>query len=141
MSELNWLVGHRFQSLTRRDYAWVFDFDREVNLVVGCLWRLVEAGRIRLTSQDDGHQFGLPSPIEAASEINRHIANSTVVAVELKQGLLDLELQFATGHRLQFIADSSGYEAWNLYQRNRQYIAVGGGELAIVDDDEFKRND
>ena len=131
MNELAWLVGHRFQSLTRREYDWVVAFDNHASLVVACLWRLVEASRIRFTSEDDGQQFGLPAPVDAASEINRRLAGAAVEAVELREGLLDLELRFSTGQSLQVIPDSSGYEAWQASSGNRQFIAVGGGELAI----------
>jgi hypothetical protein len=130
MNELAWLVGHRFQSLARRDYGWFVSLDSDVRLEITCLWRLVECGRVRFTSEDDGHQFGLPAPVDAADEVNGRLGGASVVAVELRQGLLDLELQFSTGHSLQIIPDSSGYEAWNVSKENRQYIAVGGGELA-----------
>jgi hypothetical protein len=135
MNELAWLVGHRFQSLTRREYDWVVAFDQGASVVVECLWRLVESGRIRFTSLDDGHRFGLPAPVEAAAEVNRRIAGAAVEGVELRQGLLDLELRFSTGHALQVIPDSSGYEAWQVSSGNRQFIAVGGGELAIFGSD------
>jgi hypothetical protein len=131
MSELAWLVGHRFHSLTRREYDWVVAFAKDASLVIACLWRLVESGRIRVTSEDDGQQFGLPAPVDAAAEVNGRLAGAAVEAVELRQGLLDLELRFSTGHSLQIIPDSSGYEAWNVCNGNRQFIAVGGGELAI----------
>lgn len=131
MNELGWLIGHRFQSVARRDYDWVVAFDNDASLVVACLWRLVEAGRIRVTSEDDGQHFGLPSPVDATSELNRRLAGAAVEAVELRAGLLDLELRFSTGHLLQLIPDSSGYEAWQASSRNRQFIAVGGGDLAI----------
>jgi hypothetical protein len=130
MNELAWLVGHRFQSLTRREYDWVVALDKDASLVIACLWRLVESGRIRCTSEDDGQQFGLPAPVDAAAEVNFRLAGAAVEAVELRQGLLDLELRFSTGHLLQIIPDSSGYEAWNVCCGNRQFIAVGGGELA-----------
>jgi Family of unknown function (DUF6188) len=135
MKELAWLVGHRFQSLVRREYDWVVAFDRDASLVVLCLWRLVESGRIRFTSEDDRQQFGLPAPVDAASEVNKRLAGASVEAVELRQGLLDLELRFSTGRSLQIIPDSSGYEAWNVCSGTRQFIAVGGGELAIVGSD------
>jgi hypothetical protein len=135
MNELAWLVRHRFQSLTRREYDWVFAFDKDASIVVTCLWRLVESGRIRVTSQDDGQQFGLPAPVDAASEVNRRLAGAAVESVELRQGILDLELKFSTGHALQIIPDSSGYEAWNLSSGNSQFIAVGGGDLAIFGSD------
>ena len=131
MNELAWLVGHRFQSIVRREYDWVVVFDNDASLVIACLWRLVECGRIRVTREDDGQQFGLPSPVDAASEINRRLAGIAVEAVELQEGLLDLELRFSTGHSLQVIPHSSGNEAWQASSRNKQFIAVGGGELAI----------
>ncbi len=131
MSELAWLVGYRFQALTRREFDWVLVFDKDVNLVVACLWRLVEDGHIRCTSQDDGQQFGLPAPVDAAAEVNRRLAQALVEAVQLRVGVLDLEFRFSTGHVLQVIPDSSGYEAWNLCSGCKQFIAAGGGELTI----------
>ncbi|MFI5457053.1 MAG: DUF6188 family protein [Isosphaerales bacterium] len=135
MNELAWLVGHRFQSLTRREFDWVLVFDKDASLVVECLWRLVEDSRIRFTSQDDGHQFGVPAPVDAATEVNRRLAGAAVEAVELRKGILDLELRFSTEHDFQVIPDSSGYEAWNLSIGSRQFIAVGGGTLAILGGD------
>jgi hypothetical protein len=131
MNELAWLVGHRLQSFARREYEWVVAFDKDASLVVACLWRLVESGRIRFASQDEGQQFGLPAPVDAAAEVNGRLAGAVVEAVELRLGLLDLELRFSTGHLLQIIPDSSGYEAWNVCSGNRQFIAVGGGDLAV----------
>ena len=136
MSELAWLAGHRFQSLTRREFDWVVAFDRDVSIVVACLWRLVESGRIRITSQDDGHQFGLPAAVNAAVEVNHRLAGIAVKEVGLRQGLLDLELRFGNGLSLQVIPDSSGYEAWIVSSGSKQFIAVGGGELAIFGDAE-----
>jgi Family of unknown function (DUF6188) len=131
MNELAWLVGHRFQSLTLREFDWVPVFDHDVTLVIKCLWRLVEDGGIRFTSQDAGQRFGLPTAVDAAAEVNRRLAQARVEAVELRHGILDLELQFSTGHILHVIPDSSGYEAWTLCSGSRQYIAIGGGELTI----------
>ncbi len=135
MSELEWFVGHRFQLLTRREYDWVLDFDKDLSLVVACLWRLIETGRIRVTSQDEGQRFGLPAPVDAAAEVNRRLLDASVKVAKLRPGILDLELQFSTGHVLQIIPDSSGYEAWNLSSGNKQFIAVGGGELVVFDGD------
>ena len=129
MNHLSWLIGCRFQLLTRREHDWVVAFDRGASLVIGCLWRLVESDRIRFTSEDDGHQFGLPSPVDAATEVNRRLAEASVEGVDLRERFLDLDVRFSTGHVLQVIPDSSAYEAWNLSSGNGQVIAVGGGEL------------
>src|SRR5262249_50703753 len=116
----------------RREFDWVLVFDKDASIVIACLWRLVEAGRIRFTSQDDGHQVGLPAPVDAAAEVKRRLERASIEGFELRKGILDLELQFNTGHVLQIIPDSSGYEAWTLSRGSRQFIAVGGGELAII---------
>jgi hypothetical protein len=129
-NELEWLVGHRFQVLTRREYDWVVAFDKGASLLIACLWRLEESARIRFTSEDDGQRFGLPEPVDAAAEVNRRLAGAAVEAVELQPGLLDLKLRFSTGHSLRMLPDSGGYEAWHVCSGNREFIAVGGGELA-----------
>jgi len=131
MDSLAWLAQHRLKSVLHRDHDWVFAFDDEAALVVSCLWRLIEHNRIRFTSEDEGQQFGLPAPVDAAGELNRRVANARVEALVLRENTLDLELQFETGHVLQVIPDSSGYEAWIAHDRDKQFIAVGGGELAL----------
>src|SRR5262245_38820356 len=98
MSELEWLVGHSFQTLTRREFDCVLVFDMNVPLIVACLGRLVEDGRIRFTGQDHGQQFCLPAPVDASGEVNRRLGMASVEAVELRKGTLDLDLRFSTGH-------------------------------------------
>jgi Family of unknown function (DUF6188) len=135
MNELAWMVGLEFQSITRREFDWVLLFGKESSLVVACLWRLVEDGHIRVTSEDDGHRFGLPAPVDAALEVNLRLTGASVAAVELRESILDMELRFSTGHVFQVLPDSSGYEAWQLCSRNSQFIAVGGGTLTIFGHD------
>src|SRR5262245_21461350 len=110
----SWISGKRFLSMIRREYDWTIVLERDTQLVVACLCRLVESGRVRITSEDHGQQFGLPPPIDAAAEINRRIAGQLVIRAELREGTLDLELHLEHGCCLQVIADSSGYEAWTV---------------------------
>jgi hypothetical protein len=67
--------------------------------------------------------------------VPHRLVGAAVEGLELRPGLLNLDLRFSTGHALQLIPASSGYEAWNVFSANRQFIAVGGGELAIVGSD------
>ena len=103
MAELAWLVGQRFQSLMHRDFDSVIAFDNEVTLVIACLWRLIEDRRIRWTSEDHGQQFGFPAPVDVADEVNRRLGPAFVQRVSLRQGTLDLEIEFSTGHVIQVI--------------------------------------
>ena len=57
MDTLDWLVKRRLRSVLRREYDWVFVFDGPATLTAGCLWRLLEDGRIRLTSEDAGRSL------------------------------------------------------------------------------------
>lgn len=128
MEDLAWLVGHRFESLTRREFDWLVAFDKGVTLTIACLWRLVERGRIRCTSEDDGHPFGLPAPVNAAAEVNARLVGASVEAVDLRTDLLDLEVRFTTGRALQLIATSAGYEAWELCGPKRHFVAAPTGD-------------
>lgn len=129
MGAVYWLVTHRFESLIHREFDWVFTFNDDVQLTVTCLWRLLENGRIRFTSSDEGQKFGLPAPIDVAREVNDRIRGAHIVSADLRSNTLDLSLDFSTSHVLEVIPDSSGYEAWQIGHNNLQLIAVGGGDL------------
>jgi hypothetical protein len=131
MNAISWLTRHRFESLIRRGYDWVFAFDSDAHLVVACLWRLLENGRIRYTSLDEGQKFGLLAPVNAAEEINSRVAGAHVQSADLREGTLDISLRLSTGYVIEIIPDSSGYEAWQLRRKDAQFIAVGGGDLTI----------
>ena len=133
MNDLDWLVQHRFTAATYRDHDWLFAFDGQTNLIAECLWRLIDGERIQLTSNDASQQFGLLNLVDASGFINVRLANATVVNVTLRDTTLDLQLTFDTGHTLEFIPDSSGFEAWNVSTATQQFIATGGGELVTFD--------
>lgn len=133
-AELNWLAQHCFVGVVRREFDWVFTFDHGVALVAECLWRLLENDRIRFTSADEGQLFGLPTPVDAVAEINSRLTDAFVTAVELKSGTLDLRIAFNTGHVLELLPESSGYEAWNATCSGMLIVAAGGGELVVYND-------
>jgi hypothetical protein len=132
MSDLDWMIGIRFRLLERLEYGWAFDFYQDASLVAHCLWRLVEDGRIRRTSKDDGHQFGLPAEVELAAEINSRLASTAITGIKLWEGTLDLTIRFETNHAVQIIPDSGGYESWHVCGNSREYIAQGGGNLVVL---------
>lgn len=129
-----WLIGRELKQFDGSEENWTVGFDNDTTLRVGCLWRLIEDGRVRFTSRDDGCWFGLPAPVEAAAEVAGRLVDQRVVAIELKEGTLDLEIRFSSGHALQFIANFSGYEAWQLSDGSNLFVAVGGGELAVFNE-------
>lgn len=134
MNQLDWLIGHRFDAVTRREFSWGFIFDDQIAIESQSIWRLLEHDRITVASEDEGQAFGRPAPMDLVVEVGLRISGSTVTGVELQVGTLDLRLQFDSGHVLEIISASSGYESWNASYPGRSFIAVGGGELAIFND-------
>lgn len=135
MTDLSWLTEHRLDSVVRNEFNWDFVFSAAVNLRAECLWRLLIADRIILTSEDHGHQFGLPAPVDCVTELRERVVGANVDAVSVREGTLDLAIHFQTGATLELIPDSSGYEAWQLGGRNMLVIATGGGRLDVFRDD------
>jgi len=89
--------------------------------------------KVVVTSEDHGHQFGLPSPVDAAEVVRQKIADSVVDRFEIDERSGDFSLSFKNGVTLQFITLSGGFEGWRMVHPDLFLICLGGGELAIHD--------
>src|SRR5690348_9606840 len=87
------LVGGRLNAVVPRDHDWVFSFDGDVTLVVAVVWRLVVAGRNEFGSEDHGHQFGLPAPVDGVERTERCLGGKVVKAVSVRT-TGDLTIEF-----------------------------------------------
>ena len=63
------MIGERLKSVKKLDYDWDFRFDAGSSLMFQSVWRLVSDAAIEVTSEDDGQQFGLKTPIDAAAQL------------------------------------------------------------------------
>ncbi|WP_340645784.1 hypothetical protein [Phenylobacterium sp.] len=123
----------------KREYDWTFAFGgaQMSGLAVsgGCvvvtetLWRLIDVDRVVLTSEDHGHQFGLPAPLDAQLEIRALLASAVVVTASVDPRTADIALTFDSGSRLEIISTSSGYESWQAYfiDGDQDVALVGAG--------------
>lgn len=129
--DLSWMVGRVVTEVSFNEPAvWWFSFGLDVSIAVECLWRIVEHGRVGLTSDDHGHKFGLPAPIDAVPRSMDALLGRRVTAVQLREFTADLVIDFTDDLRLEFIPTSSGYEAWLVRDPSGTlFIAVGGGEV------------
>jgi len=126
------LNQRQFKSLIYRESDWLITLDNNMTVMIECLWRLIDAGRVKWTSLDHDQWFGLSAPVDAAAEVNKRIAGHVVKRVELRAGTLDLELYFDHGFSFQVIPYSGSYEAWNVDGPSGWFIATGGGDLKRV---------
>ncbi len=92
-------------------------------------WRLIGAKSIITTSDDDGHQFGLPAPVDAEARANEALADNMIAAVEMDVRTGDCTMRFGDGLSLQIMTWSSGYETWQLYRDGEFFGAVGNEGL------------
>lgn len=95
-------------------------------LSIECLCRFVGKDGMFLTSQDHGHQFGLPAPFDASTAMSDFIKGKTIVNVDCKKDTGDLILFFDTG-RFEIICNSAGYEAYQLRGPDNLIMVGRGG--------------
>jgi Family of unknown function (DUF6188) len=126
------LVGCTLQAIERSEHDWRFRFDSGVGLWVHCLWRIIISDRIALTNEDVGQIFGLPAPVDATATSNQLLARVAVKDVTVREDTGDMGIAFETGALLEIFNDSSGYEAWRLWDAaGWNAVAQGGGQLVF----------
>ena len=127
------LIGRAVESVRRRDDgSWLVTLADGYRIQIECLWRLLSAGKLALTSRDDGQLFGRKEPVLAISELAIKLIGSVVDTVQVATGTADLTLHFHE-QILQLISDSSGYEAWQVEgPAGTVAVGQGGGNVAVL---------
>ncbi|HLF98021.1 MAG TPA: DUF6188 family protein [Methylococcaceae bacterium] len=126
------LIGHQLMSVEKRDQTWFFRFAGDITVATESLWRLIEKGRIVVTSEDHGHQFGLPERVDAAERVLASTILRTVEAAVISLSSGDLTIGFNGGMQLQLLQPSSGYESWRLSVQGSETICTGGGDITRI---------
>jgi len=124
------LIGRPLLSLEKKDCTWFFGFGADVAVATESSWRLIDQGRIVVSSEDHDLQFGLPAPVDAAAEVLSRAAGRTVGTASVIADSGDLIIQFSGGLCLQLLQLSSGYESWRLAADGGESICIGGGSIA-----------
>jgi hypothetical protein len=127
--DLKWLIGNRVKELGKQNYTWFFDFDGGGNITTESTWRLVTADGIKVTSEDHGQKFGLPTPLDVVDVAKKTIEYQTINQYTVDPRTGDLILHFEGDCELQFLNLSSGYEAWHIVRGAKEIICMGGGKL------------
>jgi hypothetical protein len=88
-----------------------------------------------VTSEDHGHQFGLPNRVDASVCVLSAIQDTPIQTARIDTATGDLFVYFSDKMFLQFLQTSGGYEAWRLFVGEQEFICTGGGEIAIFNFD------
>ena len=79
--DLGWLVGRTLAEVNWTEQgSWQFGFGPDAGVRADCPWRVIRDGGIALSSEDHGHQYGLPAPVDAEAECRRLIGGAVVAA-------------------------------------------------------------
>ncbi len=127
--DLKWITGQRIKDMGKQDYTWFFEFDGSGSITTESTWRLVTAEGIKATSEDHGHKFGLPAPLDVIDVVKKTIDQQTIKQYNLDSKTGDLFLYFDNNCELQFLNLSSGYESWHIVHGAQEIISMGGGTL------------
>jgi hypothetical protein len=127
---LEWLEGDALASIQGNEFRWIFNFASGGSLILECPWRVLESGKIRISSADHNQRYGLPAPVNAAVEAAEVLWSLIVKSVTVAQKSGDIKLIFGSDLEFQVVPFSSGYEAWqSVSPRGFQVIAQGGQQL------------
>ena len=130
------LVGQQLLKCEVQDQTWSFCFSGEVIVQTESSWRLVDATRVVVSSEDHGHPFGLPAPVDAVARVTIRTVDQTVTAAHISPTTGDLTIDFGGGVHIQLLQLSCGYESWRLGVKEMWTYCCGGGR--IDQDPEFR---
>jgi hypothetical protein len=127
------LLGHICVDVLNREESddWVFSFDGNRSLSAACPRRIIAEQRIVLGDEDDGHQFGLPEPLDGRKRAMNHLGNRAICGVRTRDDSGDLCVEFEGGNLLEIFNSSAGYEGWQCSTFELSIIGVGGGKIVV----------
>lgn len=126
-ADLTWLVGQKISKVEYSEPLWRFTFENGGYIQATTFWRLLAEGRIFVTSEDHGHIFGLPKPVNAAERVIKIVQGQTISKFLVAEITSDLLLHFSNGVQIHILNTSGGYESWEICFNAQQVICMGGG--------------
>lgn len=112
---------------------WSFIVEPSLGVGVECPWRILDADRIAISSEDHSQQYDLTARLDAASIATNLLASRPIIRIEVRERTADLLLDFEGHLRLEVIPFSTGYESWNIFGPSGFHvIAQGGGQLCTL---------
>ena len=128
------LIGGRVDADEQwEDLSCVITLSNGYRVRIESLWRLLSCDTLVLTNRDDGQRFGRNEPVQATLELSTKLSGRTLTDVQVTKGTADLAIRF-DDYMLQAVAESSGYEAWQVESpKGTLAVAQGGGNVVVWD--------
>lgn len=113
--------------------SWHFYFADRIYVSSSGFWRLLNANRIVFVSLDNGHQFGLPQPLDLVENITKQLTGKKLTEIRVDKETADLTLTISDDIKIQIFIASSGYETYDFSIEDKRYIGLGSGDIGIVE--------
>jgi hypothetical protein len=84
-------------------------------------------------SLDNGHQFGLPKTLDLVESLKKDLTGKSLTKIKVDKHTCDARIALTGEFNLEIYISSSGYESYNISIKNKIYIGLGGGDIAIMD--------
>src|SRR5262245_53342123 len=108
-----WLIGATVVAIEHDEHTWRFLFSNGGQCQAdGGTWTLAGPSGLVAASDDHGHKFGLPAPVDCIGEAMAALRGHQVVDAVVSHGRPDLVIRFDSQLRLDVLALSRGYECW-----------------------------
>lgn len=133
MEKKNLYQGH--SKLTTLIYfkesnTWNLNFEEKVSIQVECLWRFLNKGKIKYTSNDHGQMYGHEEPYDLEKQVMDLLQNNSLLKIDRNLLTGDLYLEFENEYMFELLTDSSGFESWFLEIGPKHIIGLGQGGVA-----------
>jgi hypothetical protein len=109
--------------------SWYLTFDNDISFSFYTIWRLFKNDIVTLISNDHGHQFGLPKPVDLILDLKSSLDNKTLKEICVEKNSGDLYLNFDEDVKLIAYVSSMGYESFQFSANGKQFIGQGGGDI------------
>ena len=130
--ELQPFVGTSLRTVEKLDYSWCFRFGESLSIVTESPWRFITPEGFIVAAEDDGQQFGLPKPVNAAECVMARLGTLVVQSFHIDEPTGDLLVHFQEKLYLQFLQLSVGYESWRAFTGLGEVICTGGGKIVCI---------
>jgi hypothetical protein len=127
------LIGLSCTAVLRTEYLWQLTFGTgQASLNLECPWRLLLDDAVAFGCADHEQQFGLIERIDGIKKTETLLSDSSITAVEVRDGCGDLTISFENGVQLEAFNLSSGYEGWTCsLKTGGVVVAQGGGNISV----------
>lgn len=128
--DFSWMVGRSVIVSLSEPAMWVFELGDSCAIGIECPWRVIEGGRICVSSEDHGQRYGLEADVDGGALATSLLEGLAITSVEVRDGTADLVLHLGADHRVEVLPFSSGYESWSVTGPvGTRVVAQGGGDL------------